>query len=98
MTAINENGQMYWTFEEVSAHPAVEEMVSKYIPRQRDEMRKSFYSVFNAHMLAWGEERRMRDYGLHNLVKVTWEGLEECFHVHFKNGDWWHYTLNGEWY
>jgi hypothetical protein len=98
LTSIDKNGQLYWTFEEVSEHPVVEEMVSKYIPKQREEMRKAFYSVFNRHMSAWSEERRTRDYGLDNLVKVSWEGLEECFHVHFKNGDWWHYTLTGEWY
>lgn len=98
MVKFNEVGQGYWTFEEVASHPAVEEMVSKYIPKHREPMRKAFFSVFNKHMSAWSEERMLRDYGLDNLVKVTWEGLEECFHVHYKNGDWWHYTLNGEWY
>ena len=40
MTAVNENGQLYWTFEEVSQHPAVEEMVSKYIQIGRASCRE----------------------------------------------------------
>ncbi|WP_462412328.1 hypothetical protein [Neobacillus sp. Marseille-QA0830] len=98
MVAINKDGQLYFTFEDVLEHPVVEEMVSKYILKHREPMRKAFYRVFNRHMAAWSPERVERDYGLKNLVKVSWHGEEECFHVHFKNGDWWHYALTGEWY
>lgn len=52
MTEMNENEQLYWTFEEVSEHPAIEEMVSRYIAKHREKMRKAFYFTFYKHMAA----------------------------------------------
>lgn len=100
MVAFNENGQGYWTFEEVVEHAAVKEMLENFVGSQvvKEGIRMDFYRVFNRHMKAWSYERMERDYGLKNLVEVTWNKEEQCFHVHYKNGDWWHYTLSGEWY
>jgi len=37
-------------------------------------------------------------YSIENIIKVERNTEENCFHVYYKNGDWWHYTFNNEWY
>lgn len=100
MVEFNENGQAYWTFEEVVEHAAVKEMFENFVAPTKvvEVFKKDFYYVFNRHMKSWSRERMERDYGLKNLVKATWNKEEQCFQVHYKNGDWWHYTLKGDWY
>ncbi|MEK5038939.1 hypothetical protein [Sporosarcina sp. FSL K6-3457] len=36
------------------------------------------------------------EYDLSKIVKV--ERGNGCLHVHYSNGDWWHYTPSGAWY
>lgn len=35
-------------------------------------------------------------YTFSEIVKV--ERGQGCLHVHYQNGDWWHYTADGKWY
>lgn len=35
-------------------------------------------------------------YTLSNMVKV--ERGDNCLHVYYDNGDWWHYTPNRKWF
>lgn len=40
------------------------------------------------------EERK--NYTLSDIVKV--ERHNRCLKVYYKNGDWWHYSMEGKWY
>lgn len=91
---IEKNGQLYFTFEEFKEHPAVVSMMNQFHADYKEQAVKLFYSVFNRH----NKHLDSNKYGLKNLKRVKWVGKEQCFHVYYKNGDWWHYTRNGEWY
>jgi hypothetical protein len=53
--------------------------------------------VYANHNRGMGMEKR-KDYTLSDIVKVERNTEENCLNVHYKNGDWWHYSANGTWY
>lgn len=56
-----------------------------------------FMNTYRAHMRTMGNESR-ENYTIDQIQKIKRNFNENCFEVYFKNGDWWHYTLNGSWY
>ena len=61
-----------------------------------DEQYKIFVETYAAHNRALWPENRDK-YGIHNVTKV--EAAEDgTIHVHYADGNWWHYTKSGEWY
>lgn len=103
MVAWREDGQGYFTFEEVKEHPIVQNMINKYIPKHREEMALSFYRVWTKHYNAWESFERKEQHSLDNIEKLVWDGMEKCFKVYYKktkhfSAEWYHYTLSGEWY
>jgi len=53
--------------------------------------------VYANHNRSMGIEQR-KDYTLSDIVKVERNTTDKCLHVHYKNGDWWHYSVDGTWY
>lgn len=53
--------------------------------------------VYANHNSSMGLEKR-KNYTLSDIVKVERDSEEQCLNVHYKNGDWWHYSVNGTWY
>lgn len=51
------------------------------------------YAKHNSAM--WIEDRDR--YGAHNIVRVE-RGENGNLHVHYKCGNWWHYTPDRNWY
>lgn len=51
--------------------------------------------TYAAHNSSMGHEMRKK-YMLENVVKI--ERGQNCLHVHFANGEWWHYTPEKTWY
>jgi len=56
-----------------------------------------FLKTYALHNSSMGLEER-KDYTLSHIVKVERNKKENCFNVHYENGDWWHYTPSGKWY
>lgn len=56
-----------------------------------------FLQVYARHNSAMGLEKR-KDYTLSDIVKVEWNEEEDCLHVYYKDGEWWHYCKDGTWY
>lgn len=44
----------------------------------------------------WEEDRDK--YSLNEIIKVEINREENCLNVYYSNSDWWHYTLDGNWY
>jgi len=59
--------------------------------------RKLFFSVYANHNRSMGLEKRA-NYTLADVLKIESYPEEKCLHVHYKNGDWWHYSIDGNWY
>jgi hypothetical protein len=53
--------------------------------------------VYADHNGSMGLEKR-KNYTLSHIVKVERNLEEKCLDVYYKNGDWWHYSVNGTWY
>ena len=53
--------------------------------------------VYAKHNSSMGLETR-KNYMLADVVKVKRNMKEKCLEVHYRNGDWWHYTASGTWY
>lgn len=56
-----------------------------------------FITTYQCHMRALGISKRDK-YGLDQIKRIERNIEESCFEVYYKNGDWWHYTLDGNWY
>ena len=54
-------------------------------------------TVYANHNRSMGIEQR-KDYTLSHIVKVVKNLKEQCLEVHYENGDWWHYSVDGTWY
>jgi len=54
-------------------------------------------NVYANHNRSMGLEERKK-YTLSHIVKVARNVKEKCLEVHYENGDWWHYSVNGSWY
>ncbi|MGG4145669.1 hypothetical protein ABEW34_21465 [Paenibacillus algorifonticola] len=61
------------------------------------EQQQLFESVFSKHHNAMSDEMR-RKYSRNNITKIVWMKEEKCLHVHFSDGEWWHYDSDGTWY
>ena len=35
---------------------------------------------------------------LDNVTRIIWDEEEQCLKVYYKDGEWWHYGADGEWY
>jgi hypothetical protein len=53
--------------------------------------------VYANHNRSMGLEQR-KDYSLSHVVKVERNIKEKCLNVHYRNGDWWRYSTDGNWY
>lgn len=62
-----------------------------------DQEYSLFLKVYANHNSSMGLEKRKK-YTLSDVVKVARNPQEKCLEVHYKNGDWWHYSANGTWY
>jgi hypothetical protein len=103
MVAWLENGQGYFTFEDVKKHPVVQQMINKYIPKHREEMALSFFDVWSKHFDCLESIERKYQFSLDNIQKIEWDGLENCFKVYYKktknfSAELYHYTLDGKCY
>lgn len=53
--------------------------------------------VYANHNRSMGMEKR-KSYTLSHIAKIEVNKEEDCLNVHYKNGDWWHYSKDGMWY
>lgn len=62
-----------------------------------DEEYRVLLETYANHNSNMGLEKR-KNYTLSHIVKVERNIKDNCLNVHYKNGDWWHYTPSGTWY
>lgn len=62
-----------------------------------DTMYKIFLSVYAKHNRSMGLEERAK-YTLSDITKVEVNIEDNCLNVHYADGEWWKYTLDGRWY
>ena len=60
-----------------------------------DSEYKYLMETYAAHNSSMGFEMRKK-YSADKIVKV--ERGNGCLHVHYEDGEWWHYTPNRTWY
>jgi hypothetical protein len=53
--------------------------------------------VYDRHTWAMGTEMRIR-YTVDQIKEVKWDKVDRTVNIYFKNGDWWHYAMDGTWY
>lgn len=87
-----------YSYDEILNHSIVNDCLNRFSPNSREKVAKVFYDVFNRHMASFNVKRFLSDFGLENLKKIEWNQEYKCLEVHFKNGDWWYYSLKGDWY
>ncbi|APC50372.1 hypothetical protein BME96_19000 (plasmid) [Virgibacillus halodenitrificans] len=73
------------------------ERKAKVAEHLTDEEYRLLLRVYADHNSSMGLERR-KNYSLSHIVKVERNIKENCLHVHYENGDWWHYCVDGTWY
>lgn len=57
---------------------------------------KWFLRVHRKHMDAFGVENQKK-YSLENVKKVKYDQKEGTINVYYED-NWWHYTIDGQWY
>jgi hypothetical protein len=57
-----------------------------------DDAKKVFERVYKAHNSAQGNDYKEK------YIPTSVKEHKEYLEVHFKDGEWLHYTANGEWY
>lgn len=62
-----------------------------------DTTYKIFLNVYAKHNSSMELKERPK-YTLSNIVKVNANVEENCLNVHYADGEWWHYTVDGKWY
>ena len=62
-----------------------------------DEEYNLLLSVYANHNRSMGRDERIK-YSLSHVVKVVRNVKEKCLEVHYSDGNWWHYSVNGSWY
>ena len=60
-----------------------------------DQEYNYFLETHAAHNRCIGLQERAK-YSLNKVVKI--KRGKGCLHVHYSNGDWWHYTPQKTWY
>lgn len=58
---------------------------------------KLLLQVYANHNRSMGLEKR-NNYTLSKIVKVETDQTGKGLNVYYKNGDWWHYSVDGSWY
>jgi hypothetical protein len=58
---------------------------------------KLLMQVYADHNRSMGLEQR-KQHTLTDIVKVVRNSKEKCLEVHYKNRNWWHYSVDGSWY
>lgn len=66
----------------------------KLVGNLTEQQKEIYEKILANHLASMGEEERSK-YG---LTCVMWDEKEQVFKVHFSNGKWWHYALDGTWY
>lgn len=59
--------------------------------------RNNLLKTHKRHLKSMGKEDQ-ENHKLENITKVERNHKEKCFIVHYDNGEWYHYTLDHEWY
>lgn len=62
-----------------------------------DATYKILLNVYAKHNSSVGLKERIR-YTLSDIVKVEVNVEENCLNVHYADGEWWKYTVDGKWY
>ncbi|WP_041123077.1 hypothetical protein [Jeotgalibacillus alimentarius] len=62
-----------------------------------DDQYRVLEAVHAKRTRSMGEAERLM-YSANNIVKVKFNKKENCLHVHFDDGNWWHYCPDGTWY
>lgn len=90
MIKIKEDGQLYFTFEELQNSAKV----LSHLPL---EMKSLFFQTYVRHMDSLWEGTRFL-YTLDKIFTVKWDQKDLCLIVTFINGDKWHYNTLKEWF
>lgn len=78
----------------------VNQMAQKKFPAAKhltDGEYQLLLKVYAAHNRSMGLGER-KNYTLNNIVKIVRNVKKQCLEVHYDNGNWWHYSVNGTWY
>jgi hypothetical protein len=62
-----------------------------------DEEYLMLMQVYANHNRSMGLKERVK-YSLSDIVAIEKNHNENCLDVHYSNGNWWHYTKDGNWY
>lgn len=95
MVAFNEYGQGYFTFEEFYELDVVQKVLKQFVPEQRDKAVNYLFKTYKMHLSSMGTEMRKK-HTLNQIKQITFK--DNMFQVYYKNGNWYNYTLAGEWY
>lgn len=95
MIAFNEYGQGYFTFDEFFNLDVVQDLHKKFAPSHADKAVKSLYNAYKNHLNSLGFNERKK-YALNQIKKVIFKN--NVFVMHYKNNDFYHYTVGGDWY
>lgn len=62
-----------------------------------DEEYSLLLTVQAAHSRSMGLEQR-KEFTLSDIVNIERNIQEKCLNIHYKCGNWWHYSTDGTWY
>ncbi|MFD1363177.1 hypothetical protein [Lentibacillus salinarum] len=62
-----------------------------------DKQKELFDQTYKAHVFMMDPEMRKQHTEEH-IKEIRWNENEQCLRVYFDNGEWYHYSLAGEWY
>lgn len=62
-----------------------------------EELKKLFKKTHQAHLATMSSEMRNKHTEEH-IERVKYDRIEKCLKVYYDNGEWYHYSLAGEWY
>jgi hypothetical protein len=63
------------------------------------EQSELFLEVHKKHFNAFEEgSEQQRKRSRANITNVNWSDKDDCLHVHYDDGQWWHYCKDGTWY
>lgn len=62
-----------------------------------DKQKFLFRDIYYKHYDVMGSLMKS-NHTIKDLKEVIWDGREKALKVYFKNGNWWHYSVDGTWY
>lgn len=95
MVAFDKNGQGYFTFDEFYNLDVVQDLHKKFNKSCADKAIKCLYNAYKNHINSLGLNERKR-YALSQIKKIIFKN--NVFVVHYKNNDFYNYTIGGDWY